>query len=94
MGCNAAQLSEIADLIPGFAFKSREFKEANSKAIRIGDITPEIDERSLPSVDTSSYSGERLLKHLCRPGDYLVAMTGNTIGKVGRMVAGAAYANQ
>lgn len=94
MELKQVKLADVADLTAGFAFKSKEFIQSEIKAIKIGDIVPEIRSCSLPGVDISAYSPGRLEKYLCKPNDYLVAMTGNTIGKIGRIVEGTAYANQ
>lgn len=87
-------LNEVANLIPGFAFKSTEFRESPNHVIKIGDIDKEIYANNLPCVDISSYDKTRLEKFRCREGDHVIAMTGNTIGKVGRVTEGSAYANQ
>ena len=87
-------LAEIANLIPGFAFKSNEFGDYDTKAIKIGDIGHGIAEDNLPGISINAYDAEKLEKFLCKPGDYLIAMTGNTIGKTGCFTHGKAYVNQ
>ena len=94
MSSNITTLREVAFLTPGYAFKSVDFGEYENKVIKIGDILPETICESLSGVNILSYPVDKLEKYLCRRGDYLVAMTGNTIGKVGRIVSGKAYANQ
>ncbi len=95
MGCEITTLSEVAELTPGFAFKSRDFRKgARSKVIKIGDIQHETKEEDLTDVDADGYNDNQLSHYLVKKGDCLVAMTGNTIGKVGRMRSGVAYANQ
>lgn len=89
-------LSEIAEIIPGFAFKSHEFGELGDLVIKIKDINPPyIDLGGAQRVNTSNYSKERLDKYRIQQNDYVVAMTGATIGKVGRMKEkNVAYINQ
>lgn len=94
MGCKTVSLADIAVLIPGFSFKSKEFGSGFARAIKIGNISRGINSCDLPIVDTSKYAVGKLRKYQCVRGDYLVAMTGNTIGKIGRMLTGTAYANQ
>lgn len=94
MGCETVSLADIAVLIPGFSFKSKEFGSGFARAIKIGNISRGINSCDLPIVDTSKYAVGKLGKYQCVRGDYLVAMTGNTIGKIGRMLTGTAYANQ
>ena len=75
-------LSEVCDLIPGFAFKSKEFSETSGeKVIKIGDITPK-------------YDSKKLEKYKVCFGDCLLAMTGATIGKMGRFYGDEAFVNQ
>lgn len=90
------QLSEVANLIAGFAFKSKDFGKAdNAKVIKITHIVPpSVDMDHLVSVDTSSYDVNKLEKYIAQKGDYVMAMTGATIGKIGRIETGEAYINQ
>lgn len=90
------QLKEVCDLIPGFAFKSDEFGEYENRAIKIGDIQPPyVNEDGLIGVDISRYSKERLEKFKVHYGDFVLAMTGATIGKIGRFIGDSvAYINQ
>ncbi len=90
------QLRDVCDLIPGFAFKSGDFGEYDNRAIKIGDIQPPyVNEEGLIGVDISNYSKERLDKFKVHYGDFVLAMTGATIGKIGRFVGDSvAYINQ
>lgn len=79
-------LGDIADIIPGFAFKSEEFGTKGDIVIKIKDIvSPNIDLDSTECVDISKYSRDKLSKYILYKGDYVVAMTGATIGKIGRL---------
>ena len=90
------QLKEVCELIPGFAFKSSEFGEHEYSAIKIGDIQPPyVHEEGLTGVDISRYSKEKLEKFKVYYGDFVLAMTGATIGKIGRYIGtSGAYINQ
>lgn len=88
-------LSEICDLVAGFAFKSKDFGDYDNKVIKITHITPpSVDMDNLSGVDISKYDAEKLEKFLAQTGDYVLAMTGATIGKIGRIEHGKAYINQ
>lgn len=81
------QLGEVCNLIPGFAFKSNDFGDYCTKAIKIGDIKPPfVDFESETGVDISSYNKQKISKYRVVYGDYVFAMTGATIGKVGRYI--------
>lgn len=90
------KLGEIADIIPGFAFKSKDFGLAGEYVVKIKDITPPcINIMSADKVDISEYNASRLEKYILHEGDYVVAMTGATIGKVGKLkVKVKAFLNQ
>lgn len=91
-------LEDIADIIPGFAFKSKHFSDnlGQSKVIKITDISPPyIDVSNAMYIDMSHYDHKKMQKYIISKGDFVVAMTGATIGKVGRMQGDkAAYINQ
>ena len=91
-------LEDITDIVPGFAFKSQHFSEniGQAKAIKITDISPPfIDINNAMFIDLEPYDKKKLAKYLVRKNDFVVAMTGATIGKIGRMKAdGIAYINQ
>lgn len=92
---NTVALSEICDLIAGFAFKSKDFGDYDSKVIKITHITPpSVDMDNLGGVDISKYNAAKLEKFIAKAGDYVLAMTGATIGKIGRIEHGSAYINQ
>lgn len=94
MGCRKkVRLSDVAELTPGFAFKSTDFGEYSHKAIKITNISREGYSDTFPGVDIDAYPAGKLDKYLIGEGDYYLAMTGS-IGKVGRLVRGSAYLNQ
>jgi type I restriction enzyme S subunit len=86
----------MADIVPGFAFKGEHFGDTGTVVIKIKDIVPPIiDLAGAQRVDVSHYSLPKLEKYKLRKEDYVVAMTGATIGKVGRLMEdGEAYINQ
>lgn len=89
-------LHEVADVIAGFAFKGEHFGECGETVVKIKDITPPtINVAGAQKVDLKYYSASKLEKFKLRKGDYAVAMTGATIGKVGKLVEDTeAYINQ
>ena len=90
------KLGEIANITPGFAFKSKDFGQIGELVIKIKDILPPyIDLQKAEYVDLTSYDKNKLAKFLIHKNDYVVAMTGATIGKVGKMKEDkVAYLNQ
>jgi type I restriction enzyme S subunit len=90
-------LSEVADILAGFAFKSKDFTTDKGEfVIKIKNIIPPniiIDSASRVSLD--SYKPDRIGRFKLKKGDYVVAMTGATIGKVGVLKDDVcAYLNQ
>ena len=95
MKYNEVCLADVCDLIAGYAFKSKDFGDFNDKVIKITHITPPIvDMKGLSGVDFSKYNRAKLKRYIAQSGDYVLAMTGATIGKIGRIVCGEAYINQ
>ena len=85
-------LSDVCTIVPGFAFKSNDFGSGENIAVKIKDIEP-------PSVNIKN--AERFFftpqdKFRLSEGDYIMAMTGATIGKVGKLQIDAknVYINQ
>jgi len=90
-------LGEVAEVIGGFAFKGEHFSNTEGfPVVKITDIKPpyvDIDNSQRIAID--HYDKDRIKKFLLGHGDYLVAMTGATIGKVGRIASHErAYLNQ
>lgn len=79
------KLGEVADIIPGFAFKSKDFGHGEL-VVKIKDIVPPyINVNNADRVDICKYDKKKLNKYLLSKGDYVIAMTGATIGKIGKM---------
>ncbi len=88
-------LSDVCDMIAGYAFKSGDFGNYADKVIKITNIVPpSVNMENLVGVDISKYDRTKLKKYLAHDGDYVFAMTGATIGKIGRLYKGSAYINQ
>lgn len=88
-------LSEVCDLIPGYAFRGKDFGDFKDKVIKITHITPPtVDMDNLVGIDIDKYDISKLKKFIAQKGDYVLAMTGATIGKIGRVERGCAYVNQ
>ena len=90
------KLGEICGLVPGFAFKSKDFGSGKDFAIKIKDIRPPyVETKDADSVDISNYNIDRLSKFIVHKGEFLLAMTGATIGKIGKYIdEKPAYVNQ
>lgn len=89
-------LGEVCVLVAGFAFKSRDFGDYPRKVLKIADINPPFvsNDDSL-GIDLSKYDERKLEKYIVKKGDYILAMTGATIGKLGRYISeDYSYLNQ
>lgn len=88
-------LSDMCELVAGFAFKSKHFGDYSDKVIKIANITPPtVSMNDLVGIDLSQYDHSKLERFFAHSGDYVLAMTGATIGKIGRLEQGGAYVNQ
>ena len=88
-------LSEVCDLVPGYAFRGKDFGDFKDKVIKITHITPPtVDMDNLVGIDIDKYDISKLKKFIAQKGDYVLAMTGATIGKIGHLERGCAYVNQ
>ena len=94
MSSESCQLSEIADVQGGYAFKSADFGDVGIAVIKIANIQP--PQVSLAGVDRVSPDKVKGLERFdLKDGDILMAMTGATVGKVGRFRrTESAYLNQ
>ena len=93
---NKQRLIDICNLVAGFAFKSKDFGDHPNKVVKIADIQPPVvNTNELVGVELSNYDTVKLSKYLVSKGDYVLAMTGATIGKLGRIINDIeAYINQ
>jgi len=81
------KLGEVASVLGGFAFKSEWFntQKIGAPAIKIQNITDgSVDITNAEYVDTAKVKRD-ISKFKLHKGDFLVAMTGATAGKVGLM---------
>ena len=83
---NTGRLGDVCRVVPGYAFKSSDWQTEGIPVVKIKNIT------GSNSVDLSAtdYVPENLLtpklqKFVINDGDILVAMTGATAGKVGKV---------
>jgi len=97
-GWKMTTLGEVVDIQPGFAFKSDDFHPIKNgfPVIKIKNIQPPfvcIEKNDL--VNIGNYSEKKIEKFKVVKGEYLIAMTGETIGKVGKYnLENFAYINQ
>ena len=83
------KLKEVSEIYGGYAFKSKDFGVGENFVVKIKDIKPPIiDVENADKVDVSKYSTQKLEKFKVFPDDIVIAMTGATIGKVGRNKSG------
>jgi type I restriction enzyme S subunit len=81
------KLSDVSLILPGFAFKSNDFKENGTALVKITEIqSPYVVLNKCSHVDETKYDPEKLKKYFLSMGEYVIAMTGATIGKVGRVI--------
>jgi len=85
-GWRVGKLSEIAYLKSGFAFKAEDFiEESNFKAIKIKDLKGKgnISLNDASSITKEITKLDRVQYFKLNEGDILLAMSGNTTGKIG-----------
>lgn len=83
MSSEICRLSDFATIQGGYAFKSADFSDEGVAVVKIANIQPPTV--SLKSVDrVSSEKLAGLERFQLKDGDILMAMTGATVGKVGR----------
>lgn len=76
----------VCRVIPGYAFKSKDWCDEGIPVIKIKNIQSDrsVDTNDADCVPRSIYS-DRLKKFVLEDGDILLAMTGATAGKVGKL---------
>ena len=90
------KLGEVSEIYGGYAFKSKDFGVGENLVVKIKDIKPPIiDIENADKVDVTKYAIKKMEKYKIFPDDIVIAMTGATIGKVGRNKSGRIlYLNQ
>ena len=80
------QLGSVCRIIPGYAFKSSDWKAKGIPVVKIKNISSDnsVDLLTTDFVSESILT-PRLEKFVLKDGDILLAMTGATAGKVGRV---------
>ncbi len=94
MSSEVCRLSDIADIQGGFAFKGSDFSESGVAVVKIANIQPPyVSLKSVDRIPEKKLNGLERFELL--DGDVLMAMTGATVGKVGRFNrTEPAYLNQ
>ena len=82
------KIGDVADVLPGFAFKSKELGDEGAALVKIGNIQDggNVDLSNCQRLPKSHY----LKKHdkfRLKNDDIVIAMTGATAGKIGRVKA-------
>ena len=85
-GWEVRTLGDVCRVVPGYAFKSKEWQETGVPVIKIKNIKSDntIDTQDIDCVDPEIIS-TKLDKYRLDNGDFLIAMTGATAGKTGRL---------
>ncbi|MDD3721268.1 MAG: restriction endonuclease subunit S [Lutibacter sp.] len=85
-GWRIGKLGKMANLKSGYAFKSNDFVELNSKkALKIKDLkgNGRVDLSDISSVSDEITAISRVKYFKLNAGDIVIAMSGNTTGKIG-----------
>jgi type I restriction enzyme S subunit len=85
-GWRVGKLEEISNLKSGYAFKSNDFVELNSKkALKIKDLkgNGRVELSDISSVSDEVTKISRVKYFRLEAGDIVLAMSGNTTGKIG-----------
>jgi type I restriction enzyme S subunit len=79
-------IGDVCEVVPGFAFKSKDLSDSGIPVIKIGNITEShsVDIKSAQCLPENLIENKHK-KYFLRNGDILIAMTGATAGKVGRI---------
>ena len=83
----SVQIGKVSLITSGYAFKSSLFKATGIPVIKIKDIKPPfVTITECDCIDVGGFDEKKLSKYVLKNGDILVAMTGATIGKVGKYI--------
>ena len=85
-GWEVKGLGNLCKIVPGYAFKSKDWQDTGVGVIKIKDIKSDntVDVHNTDCVSPEILS-PKLDKYRLTNGDFLIAMTGATAGKVGRL---------
>jgi len=83
---NRGRLGDVCRVVPGYAFKSSDWQSEGIPVIKIKNIRDDntVDLSEVDCVPDSLLT-PKLAKFVLRDGDILLAMTGATAGKVGKV---------
>ena len=85
-GWEMKRIGDVCTVVPGYAFKSSDWQKSGIPVIKIKNInsdnTVNTDETDCVSEDLLNSAME---KFLLKDGDNLIAMTGATAGKIGKL---------
>lgn len=90
------RIGDVCQVIPGYAFKSKDWVDTGIPVVKIKNIKPDctVDLSDVDCVPNSVIT-QKLEKFRLQDQDILVAMTGATAGKVGKLRTSIpAYLNQ
>jgi type I restriction enzyme S subunit len=81
------KLGKFVSVKSGFPFSSNDMGDVGAPIIKIGNITPpKIDINNVQRISFKKISEDpRIQKFALEKGDILIALTGATVGKMGRM---------
>ena len=85
-GWRVGKLGDIANLKSGYAFKSKDFvEESSKKALKIKDLkgAGKVSLNTISSVSDDVTKLSRVQYFKLKEGDIVLAMSGNTTGKIG-----------
>ncbi|WP_340600516.1 restriction endonuclease subunit S [Acinetobacter sp. HZNU-JH01] len=88
---SAGSLANLTDIQGGYAFKSTQFGNGDTKVLRIGDILKNIDLDNFDGVTSSEVPDKR---YYVSQGAIVMALSGATFGKLGKVQSGTACINQ
>lgn len=85
-GWEVGKLGDVSCVIPGYAFKSKDWQKTGIPVIKIKNINADntVDLQKTDFVSQSILT-PKIKKYLLKGGEFLIAMTGATAGKVGKL---------
>ena len=85
-GWEVGGLGDLCSVVPGYAFKSKDWQDTGVAVVKIKNIKSDntIDTQDMDCVSSEILSS-KLDRYRLINGDFLIAMTGATAGKVGRL---------
>lgn len=87
-GWEAKRLDDVAEIISGYAFKNSDFQDLGIPIVKIKNIRSDKTVRFLNTDFVSDqFLAEKYRKYFLYQGDIVLAMTGATAGKAGRIIS-------